>query len=47
MNAIRTKVAATAIAFAAAGVFATPAFAGTGCNGVVNIFVWGCTPLEK
>lgn len=25
----------------------TPASAGTGCNGVVNIFVWGCAPWDN
>lgn len=24
-----------------------PAYAGTGCNGVVNIFVWGCAPWDN
>ena len=36
--------AATAVA--AVGI-ATPASAGTGCNGVVNIFVWGCAPWDN
>ena len=30
----------------AAGV-ATPAMAGTGCNGVVNWFVWGCAGWDN
>lgn len=25
----------------------TPASAGTGCNGVINIFVWGCAPWDN
>ena len=25
----------------------TPAYAGTGCNGVINIFVWGCAPWDN
>lgn len=44
MVSIHVKLAAAAIAFAATGVFATPAHAGTGCNGVVNILLWGCAP---
>lgn len=44
---IRIKLAAAAIAVAATGAFATPAYAGTGCNGVVNIFVWGCAPWDN
>ena len=38
------------LAIAAAGFaacFATPASAGTGCNGVVNILVWGCAPWDN
>jgi hypothetical protein len=26
---------------------AAPAQAGTGCNGVVNLFVWGCAPWDN
>ena len=35
--------------FGAAAMMAvpTPASAGTGCNGVVNIFVWGCAPWDN
>ncbi len=37
-----------AAVFVAAGVtLATPASAGTGCNGVVNIFQWGCAPWDN
>lgn len=25
----------------------TPASAGTGCNNVINIFVWGCAPWDN
>ena len=34
---------------AAAGfvTIATPASAGTGCNGVINPFVWGCAPWDN
>ena len=32
--------------FAMLGV-TTPANAGTGCNGVVNVFVWGCAPWDN
>lgn len=28
-------------------VAATPANAGTGCNGVINPFVWGCAPWDN
>lgn len=31
----------------AAAFVATPAAAGTGCNGVVNVFVWGCAPWDN
>lgn len=41
------KSVAAAAAFAMAGGIATPAYAGTGCNGVVNIFVWGCAPWDN
>ncbi|MES2988368.1 MAG: hypothetical protein V4808_10725 [Pseudomonadota bacterium] len=27
--------------------FALPASAGTGCNGVINPFVWGCAPWDN
>ncbi|HEX8301488.1 hypothetical protein [Sphingomonas sp.] len=47
MTNIRIKLAAAAIAIAATGAFAAPAYAGTGCNGVVNIFVWGCAPWDN
>lgn len=43
-NARFLIVCAAAIGFAAA---ATPAYAGTGCNGVVNPFVWGCAPWDN
>jgi hypothetical protein len=38
---------AALLAVAAGGVTATPALAGNGCNGVVNIFVWGCAPWDN
>jgi len=47
MTSIHVKLAAVAIAIAATGVVASPAYAGTGCNGVVNIFVWGCAPWDN
>ncbi|HEX8302801.1 hypothetical protein [Sphingomonas sp.] len=31
----------------AAAFYSTPATAGTGCNGVVNVFVWGCAPWDN
>lgn len=31
----------------AASTLATPAMAGTGCNGVVNVFQWGCAPWDN
>ncbi|MES2986478.1 MAG: hypothetical protein V4808_01095 [Pseudomonadota bacterium] len=40
------RLAAIAAAFFAAAA-ATPASAGTGCNGVVNVFVWGCAPWDN
>ncbi|MCP3733065.1 hypothetical protein M9978_21905 [Sphingomonas sp. MG17] len=44
--AIWKKAVATAVLIGAAGL-AAPAYAGTGCNGVVNIFVWGCAPWDN
>lgn len=43
----RTKLAAAAIALSAFAALPTPAQAGTGCNGVVNIVVWGCAPWDN
>lgn len=39
-------VVATGGAAAASAAAPTPAL-GTGCNGVVNIFVWGCAPWDN
>ena len=47
MKTMRIKLLAAAAVCAATGVFASPAYAGTGCNGVVNIFVWGCAPWDN
>ena len=47
MTTKRTKLLAAAVICAATGFFASPAYAGTGCNGVVNIFVWGCAPWDN
>lgn len=41
------KPAAVAAAVAAVAILPTPALAGTGCNGVVNVFVWGCAPWDN
>lgn len=41
-----TKVAAIAAGMLVAAV-SSPAYAGTGCNGVVNIFQWGCAPWDN
>ncbi len=46
MSAFTIRFAGVAAA-ALATVAATPAAAGTGCNGVVNIFVWGCAPWDN
>lgn len=27
--------------------FSGPAYAGTGCNGIINPFVWGCAPWDN
>jgi hypothetical protein len=43
---ILSRVAMVSVALASAA-FSTPAIAGTGCNGVVNIFVWGCAPWDN
>jgi hypothetical protein len=42
----RLRLAAAAAA-AAVALLPTPASAGTGCNGVVNILVWGCAPWDN
>ncbi len=41
-SAFRASLVATALV---AGTFALPAHAG--CNGVTNIFVWGCAPWDN
>jgi hypothetical protein len=41
------KSAAAIASLAAMGGLASPASAGTGCNGVVNILVWGCAPWDN
>lgn len=43
---LRFRTAAVAAA-ATAALLPTPASAGTGCNGVINIFVWGCAPWDN
>ena len=40
------RAAALAV-IAVGGMTAAPAIAGNGCNGVVNIFVWGCAPWDN
>ncbi len=40
------RVAAVA-AVVAGGLASAPAMAGNGCNGVVNVFVWGCAPWDN
>ncbi len=47
MTPMHTRLLAIAIACAGTATFASPAYAGTGCNGVVNIFVWGCAPWDN
>lgn len=45
---MKTFKALSAAAVIATGLgLATPASAGTGCNGVVNIFQWGCAPWDN
>lgn len=41
------KLAAAAAVLTATAAMPLPAFAGTGCNGVVNILVWGCAPWDN
>ena len=45
MKSLKTALAAAM----AVGLFtfAAPANAGTGCNGVINPFVWGCAPWDN
>lgn len=47
MTSMPVKLALAGLATAAAIGFASPAHAGTGCNGVVNILVWGCAPWDN
>jgi hypothetical protein len=46
---MRSHVRAVAVTagLVTVGMTAAPAEAGTGCNGVVNIFVWGCAPWDN
>jgi hypothetical protein len=41
------KIAAGALALSALAALPAPAYAGTGCNGVINILVWGCAPWDN
>lgn len=41
------KLALAGLATVAAIGIVTPAYAGTGCNGVINILVWGCAPWDN
>ena len=43
----KLKVLSAAAVVAAGLSLATPASAGTGCNGVVNWFVWGCAGWDN
>ena len=36
-----------ALAASLAAAVSAPANAGTGCNGVVNVLVWGCAPWDN
>lgn len=48
MNSSKLRFALVGVAsIAAATLFATPATAGTGCNGVINILEWGCAPWDN
>jgi hypothetical protein len=40
------RIVVAALTLGAVGI-GSPAAAGTGCNGVVNIFVWGCAPWDN
>ena len=44
LHPVRLVLASCAVAAAA---ISSPAVAGTGCNGVVNVFVWGCAPWDN
>ena len=46
MSKILVRFALASVAVAALS-YSAPAFAGTGCNGVVNVFVWGCAPWDN
>lgn len=46
MKTRRSRTALAVIALTAM-VAPAPAIAGTGCNGVVNLFVWGCAPWDN
>lgn len=47
MKSLRWKAAAATAALIGFAGISAPAHAGTGCNGVVNIFVWGCAPWDN
>jgi hypothetical protein len=47
LSSKRTKSLAVAAGLVIAASAAAPAYAGTGCNGVVNIFQWGCAPWDN
>jgi hypothetical protein len=46
MRSITLRLTCLAAAVSVTGI-AAPAIAGTGCNGVVNVFVWGCAPWDN
>ena len=47
MSIVTPRFARTLAAAALAITASTSAIAGTGCNQVVNIFVWGCAPWDN
>ena len=44
---MKVRAALISSAIVALAAIATPANAGTGCNGVINPFVWGCAPWDN
>jgi hypothetical protein len=47
MTVAKWKTGLAAAVLAGTIGIAAPASAGTGCNGVINIFVWGCAPWDN
>lgn len=47
MSIIKSRFVPLLVGTLALGAYAGPAYAGTGCNGVVNWLVWGCAGWDN